>query len=146
METSQTTHPLVTAEQAEELQRAFIMKVYGWMMAGLMVTGILALFVVGYPPLLQLIFSTRLVFFGLIIAQLGLVVWLGARVQAMSAATATAVFLGYAALTGLTLSAVFLAYTSSSIASTFFVTGGMFGVMSIYGYVTKRDLTGVGSF
>jgi len=141
------TNPVILpAEQAEEFQRAFLVKVYGWMMAGLLVTSILALLTVQTPALLELVFSNRIVFFGLIIAQLGLVIWLSARVEHMSAVTATSVFLGYSALTGLTLSMIFLAYTEASLASTFFVTAGTFGIMSAYGYFTKRDLTGLGSF
>lgn len=141
------TNPVVLpAEQAEELQRAFLVKVYGWMMAGLLVTSILALLTVQTPALLELVFSNKIVFFGLIIAQLGLVIWLSARVEHMSAVTATSTFLGYSALTGLTLSMIFLAYTEASLASTFFVTAGTFGIMSAYGYFTRRDLTSLGSF
>ncbi len=137
---------MVTSEEAAELQNAFVTRVYGWMAAGLMVTAILALATVQSPQLLEMIFSNRLVFFGLIIAQLGLVVWLSARIEKMSALAATFIFVGYAALTGLTLTVVFLAYTLSSLASTFFVTAGTFGVMSAYGYLTKRNLTSLGSF
>lgn len=142
----QTTTRMVTAEQAEELQRAFFAKVYGWMTAGLMITGIISLLTLYTPGLLELIFSSRWVYFGLFIGQLALVVYLSARVEKMSAATATLVFLGYSALTGLTLSVIFLVYTAASLATTFFVTAGTFGLMSAYGLVTKRDLTGLGSF
>ncbi len=137
---------MVTAEEAEEVQRTFVTRVYGWMAAGLMVTAIMALITIQSPLLLEMIFANKVFFFGLIIVQLGLVVWLSTRVEKMSAVTATLVFFGYAALTGLTLSVVFLAYTLASLASTFFVTAGTFGVMSVYGYVTKRDLTSWGSF
>ena len=136
----------MTAEQAEELQRTFLVKVYGWMMAGLMITGVVSLLTLYTPGLLELIFSNRLVYFGLFIGQLGLVVYLSARIEKMSATTATMVFMGYSALTGLTLSVIFLMYTAASLATTFFVTAGTFGAMSAYGYVTKRDLTGFGSF
>ncbi len=85
-------------------------------------------------------------FFVLIIAELGMVFFLSARISKIQATTATSLFLGYAFLNGLTLSMIFLAYTSSSIASTFFITAGMFGAMAIYGLVTKRDLSGLGSF
>lgn len=136
----------ITEEQAVELQQSFMVKVYGWMFAGLMLTAIVSLVVLETPALLEMIFSSKTVFYGLFILQLGLVVWLSARIQHMSASTATLIFLGYAGLTGLTLSVVFLAYTASSLASTFFVTGGMFGATCAYGYFTKRDLTGFGSF
>lgn len=146
MDNLTATPRVVTAEQAQELQRAFIVKVYGWMMTGLMLTGIVSFMTVSSTQILELVFSNKMVYIGLVIAQLGLVVWLSVRVAKMSAMTATLVFMGYSALTGLTLAIVFLAYTASSIASTFFVTGGMFGVMSFYGATTKRDLTGMGSF
>jgi FtsH-binding integral membrane protein len=136
----------ITAEQAEELQRAFVVKVYGWMMAGLLVTGIASLLVLNTPALMEWIFSGRWTLIGLVVVQLALVGWLSVRIEKMTAATATMVFIGYAALTGLTLSAVFLLYTAESLASTFFVTAATFGTMSAYGYFTKRDLTGLGSF
>jgi FtsH-binding integral membrane protein len=142
----QVTTRMVTAEQAEELQRAFLVKVYGWMMAGLMVTGVISLLTLYTPGLLELVFSSRWVYIGLFVAQLGLVIFLSARIEKMSAATATMVFIGYSALTGLTLSVIFLVYTAASLATTFFVTAGTFGLMSAYGYVTRRDLTGFGSF
>ncbi len=137
---------VVTAEQAEEIQRAFVVKVYSWMLAGLMVTGIVALFTIQVPTLLEFIFGSRFIFFGMMIAQVALVVWLSARVEKLSATAATVAFLVYAALTGLTLSVLLIVYTGVSIASTLFVTAGVFGAMSAYGYVTKRDLTGFGSF
>ena len=140
------TSTTVTAEQAQELQRAFVAKVYGWMMAGLMVTGIVALLTINTPALLELIFSSRWTFLGLVFGQLGLVIWLSARVEKMSASTATLVFVAYSALTGLTLSLIFLLYAAASLATTFFVTAGTFGAMSAYGYITKRDLTSFGSF
>jgi FtsH-binding integral membrane protein len=142
----QMTTRMVTAEQAEELQRAFVVKVYGWMMAGLMVTGVVSLLTLYTPGLLDLVFSSQWVYIGLFVAQLGLVIFLSARIEKMSAAAATLVFVGYSALTGLTLSVIFLLYTAASLATTFFVTAGTFGLMSAYGYVTKRDLTGFGSF
>ncbi len=89
--------------------------------------------------------SSKITFFGLIIAQLALVFVLSGMVQRLSAGMATTLFMLYSALTGLTLSSIFIAYTYSSIASTFVVTGGMFGAMSLYGYTTKRDLSGFGS-
>lgn len=140
------TQQVLTAEQAEDLQREFVRKVFGWMTAGLMITGIMALMTVQSSDILEFVIGNRIIFFGLIIAQLGLVVWLSARIAAMSAMTATMIFLGYSFLTGLTLAVVFLAYTSASIASTFFVTAGTFGAMFAYGWMTKRDLTSMGSF
>ncbi len=136
----------VTAEQAAEIQRAFVLKVYGWMMAGLLVTGVASFATTQVPALLELLFSNRWPLYVLLFGQLGLVIWLSARIEKMTAATATTLFLGYSALTGVTLSVFFLLFTAESLASTFFVTAGTFGVMSAYGYVTQRDLTGFGSF
>jgi FtsH-binding integral membrane protein len=136
----------ISAEQAEEIQREFMLKVFGWMAAGLLLTAIMSMVTVQSREILAFVLGNRIVYIGLILAQLGLVIWLSARVQNMSAMTATLVFCGYALLSGLTLSVVFLAYTLSSLASTFFVTAGTFGAMYLYGVTTRRDLTGVGSF
>lgn len=136
----------IPAEQAEELQRAFVLKVYGWMAAGLSLTGIFAFMTVSSETILRMVFSSNVTFFVLIGVQLGLVLWLTTRVQAMSAMTATMVFCGYSALTGVTLAAVFLAYTAESLASTFLITAGTFGLTAAYGYVTRRDLSGIGGF
>jgi len=136
----------VPAEQAEEIIRSFVMSVFGWMSFGLFVTGATAMLTVESETMLGIIFGSQIVFFGLIIAQLGLVVWLSARVAKMSAATATTVFLAYAALTGVTLSAVFLTYTAESLGMTFFVTAGTFGLTAAYGYLTKTDLSKFGGF
>lgn len=137
---------VLTAEQVQELQREFIVKVYGWMTAGLLITAVGSLLVLNSEALLQFIFSSQYVFFGLLIGQLLLVGWLSVRIEKMSAATATTVFVGYSALNGLTLALVFLAYTAESIASTFFITAATFGAMSAYGYFTRADLTKWGSF
>lgn len=91
------------------------------------------------------LFSSQITFFGLIILQLGLVFVISGMVNRLSGTMATGLFMLYSALTGLTLSSIFIAYTYSSIASTFVVTAGMFGAMSLYGYTTKRDLSGFGS-
>lgn len=127
-------------------RQTLLTQVYAWMSAGLLTTGAIAMFVASSPVLLSLIFGTPFVFFGLIIAQL-VVVWvLSANVMRLAPPMAMAGFVGYAALNGLTLAAIFLAYTAESIAGTFFVTAGTFGVMSAYGYFTKRDLSGMGNF
>ncbi|HTS01601.1 MAG TPA: Bax inhibitor-1/YccA family protein [Thermoanaerobaculia bacterium] len=125
---------------------SFLARVYAWMMAGLAVTAGCAFATLSSETLLRAVLGNKVVFFGLMIAELGLVVWLSGLVGRLSAAAAGAVFLLYSALNGLTLSAVFLAFTSASIVSTFVVTAGMFGAMSVYGLVTKRALDGLGSF
>ena len=114
------------------------------MAAGLGLTGGIAMFASTSPALISFVFGTRFVFLGLIIAELVIVGFLSARVFAWSLGKVQAAFVGYAMLNGITLSCVFLAYTSSSIASTFFVTAGTFGVMSLFGYFTKADLSGWG--
>jgi FtsH-binding integral membrane protein len=133
------------ASQAQVQQRTIISQVYAWMAAGLLVTGAVAAFTANTPALLALIFGSGIVFFGLLIAEVLLVIGLSALIGRISAGTATALFMLYAALNGLTMSAIFLAYTRGSIASTFFVTAGTFGAMSLYGYTTKRDLTTIGN-
>ena len=126
-------------------QQRFMVRVYNWMTAGLVVTAGVAYSIATSPTLVQAI-ANPWILFPLIIAQLGLVFWLASRVMQMSAAQATGVFMLYSALTGVTLSFVFLAYTAASLTSTFLVTAGTFGAMSFYGYTTKRDLTAMGSF
>jgi FtsH-binding integral membrane protein len=137
---------LYQRDQAAAAQGDFIRRVYNWMGLGLTVTALVALYTASNSALLGLIFGNSLVFFGLIIAQLGLVILLSGAINRLQASTATLLFILYSALTGLTLSVVFLAYTRASIASTFLVTAGTFGAMSFYGYTTQRDLTGWGSF
>ena len=135
-----------TAAATAERVTAFLRKVYGWMFVGLGVTAAVALGVAGSPTLLQAIFGNKLLFFGLIIAELGLVFYLSARVAKIAPATASGLFLLYSALNGATLAMIFLAYTGTSIATTFAVTAGMFGALALYGTTTKRSLAGVGQF
>jgi len=132
--------------QTQVLVNSFIRSTYNWMALGLALTGVVAWYVSNSEQMLRLIFGNRLLFFGLIIGELGLVFYLSARINKVQASTATGLFLLYAALNGATLSAIFLVYTKSSIASTFFVCAGTFVVTSIYGMTTKRDLTGLGNF
>jgi FtsH-binding integral membrane protein len=128
------------------VESRFLSRVYAWMASGLAVTALVSWITVSSPAVLSFVFGSKLVFFGLIIAELALVVWLSGMVGRMSATTAAAVFVVYSALNGVTLSVVFLAYTTGSIASTFVVTAGTFGAMSLYGVSTKRSLDGLGSF
>lgn len=127
-------------------RQGILTQVYAWMTAGLLVTGAIAMFVAGTPALVGAIVGNSLLFFGLIIGQLALVWVLSANLMRLAPAAATALFLGYAALNGLTFAVIFLAYTAESIASTFFVTAGTFGAMSAWGYFTRRDLSGMGNF
>ncbi len=132
--------------QTQVRVNSFIQGVYNWMALGLGLTGLVAFFVANSPTLLQLIFGNKLIFFGLIIGELALVFTISSRVHKMEASTATQLFLFYAALNGATLAVVFLAFTASSIASTFLICAATFGACSIYGMTTKRDLTSLGSF
>ncbi len=136
----------VQQTKSQILVNSFIRSVYNWMAIGLAVTGCVAFYVSHSETMLRIIFGNPIIFYGLIIGELGLVFYLSARIQRIEASTATALFLLYAVLNGATLSAVFLRYTASSITSTFFVCAATFGACSVYGMVTKRDLTGVGQF
>ena len=134
-----------TKEQTQTIQAAFMSKVYTWMSGGLAITGLIAMWIASNESLVYNIVSNRLLFFGLIIGEIFLVGYLISVINKISAQTAGALFTGYAALNGVTLSVVFIAYTSASIASTFFVTAGTFAIMSMYGYYTKKDLTSWGN-
>ena len=138
------THQL-TAEQVKSIQATFINKVYGWMALALAITGFVALRVASTESLVNAIASNQILFFGIILAELGLVIWLSSAIESMNATRAITLFLLYSALNGLTFSVLFLIYTQASIASTFFVTAGTFGVMSAYGYFTKTDLSSWGN-
>jgi hypothetical protein len=122
-----------------------MLRVYNFMASGLALTGIIALAASQSAELMQAIHGTGLrwiVMFG----PIGFVFFLSARIHAIKASTAQALFWVYAAMMGLMMSYVFLAYTGESVARVFFITSGTFAAMSLYGYTTKRDLTGLGSF
>jgi FtsH-binding integral membrane protein len=120
--------------------------VYGWMAGGLAVTAATAWLVAGSPALVTAIASNRLLFWGLVIAELGIVFYLSARVDRLAASTASLLFVGYSALTGITISFVLLAFTGESVATTFVVTAGMFAALAAYGTTTRRSLAGLGQF
>ncbi len=124
----------------------FVRSVYNWMAIGLALTGFTAFYVSGSEAMRNLIFGQPVVFFVLILAELGLVFAISGMVQKMSAGTATSLFVLYSVLNGATLSFIFLAYTSTSIVSIFFICAGTFVGCSIYGWATKRDLTSFGGF
>ena len=135
-----------TPVDAAERVGTFLRAVYGWMCAGLAITAVTASFIAASPSLVVSIATNRPVFWGLMIAQLGIVFYLSARVQRLAPATASLLFIVYSALTGVTLSFVLLAYTGESVATTFMVTAGMFGALAMYGTVTARNLQGFGQF
>jgi len=139
--------PWAASESAvAERVTAFLRVVYGWMFAGLAVTAAVAWFVAGSPTLIRAIVTNRALFWIIALAQLGVVFVLSARVSRLSPNAAAGLFLGYSALTGVTMALVLLVYTGSSVALTFLVSAGMFGAVALYGTVTKRSLAGVGQF
>jgi len=124
----------------------YMSKVYGWMAGALGISAAVAWWAANSPAFIQMISQTPAIMYGLIIGELILVISLVALLKRMSLGMAIFAFLGYAVLTGLTLSTIFMIYTAASIAKTFIVTAGVFGAMSIYGYTTKKDLSSWGSF
>jgi FtsH-binding integral membrane protein len=137
-----TTNSVETADRVS----AFLWKVYGWMAIGLGLTAMVAFAVAGSPDLLRVLVGNRLVFFGLVIAELGLVFYLSARADRLAPGTAAGLFALYSALNGVTLSAILLVYTGESVTMTFVVTAGMFGALALFGSTTKRSLAGAGQF
>jgi FtsH-binding integral membrane protein len=135
-----------TPVQAAERISAFLWRVYSWMAIGLGLTAAVAFLVTGSPELLRVLVGNRLVFFGLVIAELGLVFYLSARAARMAPGVAAGLFALYSALNGITLSVVLLAYTGESVTTTFVVTAGMFGSLALFGATTKRSLAGAGQF
>jgi len=136
--------PLVSAD-AQLRQRSFLSQVYTWMTAGLLVTSAVAAYTTSAPSVLNLLYGNPFAIWLLFLAQIGLVIGLSARIDRLAPFTAAALFIAYAALNGLTLSALFLVYTYTSIAQAFLATAATFGVMSLYGATTKRDLSTAGN-
>lgn len=131
----------------DESAVAILMRnVYAWMALALVITGLTAYYVSSSPAILGMIFSSSIVFYGLMLGELALVWYLGSAIQRLSFSTATMLFAFYSILNGVTMSSIFLVYTTSSIASTFFITAGMFGVMALIGSFIKKDLSSIGRF
>ncbi|MEW6429080.1 MAG: Bax inhibitor-1/YccA family protein [Thermodesulfobacteriota bacterium] len=137
---------LTATRPAVEAQTVFLAKVFNWMAIGLLLTAASSFVTANSPAIVNLVFGNRLVFFGLIAAELAVVFSLVGRTERLSAGTATGLFIGYALLNGVTLASIVLYYTMTSVATTFLVTSAMFGSMAVYGLVTKRDLSSLGSF
>lgn len=123
---------------------ALIRKVYVWMTLAMAITGVTAYGVATSPAILSMIFGNRIVFWGLIIAELALVFGISGMLRRISIATATMMFVAYSVINGAVLSSIFLIYTMQSIGQVFFITAGTFGVMALIGYTTKTDLTSMG--
>lgn len=131
--------------EAEAVSRTFLLNVYNWMTMGLVITGLIA-YAVSTVITEELIARNIFLFYGLLIFQLLIVIGLSFAINKIPAIVAIGAFFFYSALTGLTFSVLFLVYTSASIASTFFICAAMFGSVSVFGYITKMDLSKIGAF
>ena len=131
--------------QVDEGLRTFMLRVYNYMTLGLGLTGITAYLVSSSPELMTTLFTSPLMWV-VMLAPLGFVMFLSFGIHKMSASTAQTVFWVYAVVMGVSMSTIFMAYTATSIARVFFITSGTFAAMSLYGYTTKKDLSGMGSF
>jgi FtsH-binding integral membrane protein len=136
--------PLMNAD-AQLRQRNILGQVYTWMTAGLLVTSAVASYTARAPSVLNMLYGNPFAIWLLFILQIGLVIGLSAAIDRLAPLAAAALFIAYAALNGLTLSAIFLVYTSTSIAQAFLATAATFLVMSLYGSITKRDLSTAGN-
>lgn len=139
------TDHLIKSYAAKAAQTALFRSVYIWMTLALVITGFVAMYVAKSYTLISMMTQNPMMFWGLLIAEIALVWYLSARIHRISFTTATILFILYSILNGATLSILLLVYTMSSIATTFFVTAGTFGAMAVFGYVTKKDLTRIGS-
>ena len=147
MNYNELNYGTTTREQELSMSAAFpilMRKVYVWMTLALVITGVTAYGVATSPSLMMAIATNKLLFWGLIIAEFGLVVAISAAINKLSLTTATLLFVLYSVINGATLSFIFAIYTMSSIASVFFITAGTFAVMAVIGYTTKKDLTSMG--
>ena len=136
----------VTQTQAQVQVNSFIRSVYNWMSIGLGITGIISYYIISNQQLMFFLRKNFMLVLGLIIIELILVFSIARKIQKIQASTATALFMLYSALNGITLSVILYHYTLQSIASTFFVCAATFAACSVFGMVTKRDLTGLGQF
>lgn len=133
--------------QQMEVSLAFpvlMRKVYVWMALALLITGMTAFYVATSPAILTAILTNRVLFWGLLIAELALVLGVSAAINRLSLLTATLMFILYSVINGATMSFIFLLYEVSSIATVFFITAGTFGAMAVIGYTTKKDLSSMG--
>ena len=139
------TKNLIGNYASKAAQSTLLRSVYVWMTLALVITGFVSMYVAQSYQLISFIFGNRLALWGMLIAELAVVFYLSARINSISFTKAPVMFIIYSILNGATLASIFLVYTMSSIASTFFVAAGTFGVMALYGYITKSDLTRIGN-
>lgn len=136
----------MSSASRDQVISQFMSKVYLWMTAGITLTGVISMYIGNNEELLMTVLTNQILFWGLIIAQFALVIALGAGLRKMSAALAIGMFLLYAALNGVTLSVIFAAYTRESIQGAFYTSAFSFAGLSIFGFVTKKDLGPIGNF
>ncbi|RPI80104.1 MAG: Bax inhibitor-1/YccA family protein [Desulfobacteraceae bacterium] len=136
----------VPKQKVEVFVNAYVRSVYNWMFIGLALTGLIAFYTSTSTALLKVLFGNPFMFWGIFIAELAIVWVISSRIDRLSSATATLLYVIYSVLNGLILSLIFLRYTGSSIAGTFFICSVTFLACSIYGWVTKKDLTSFGGF
>ena len=136
----------VIVRTTEDERKKFMSGVYTWMTVALALTGLTAFGVASSLTVLKFIFGNELVFYGLIIAELALVLYFSFRIHKISVTAASMVFIVYSILNGITMASIFIVYTKTSIFSVFLITAGMFAAMSIYGRVTKQDLRSAGRY
>jgi len=145
LRTAQMTGAQASAAQIDEGLRSYMLKVYNYMCIALGLTGAVAYAASTSQTLMSAIYGTPLQWV-VMLAPLGLVFFLSARIKSMKAQTAQMVFWIYSALVGLSISYIFMVYTGASITRVFFITSAAFAGLSLYGYTTKRDLSGMHSF
>ncbi|MDN4594585.1 Bax inhibitor-1/YccA family protein [Polycladomyces subterraneus] len=126
-------------------QQRFVMKVFGWMFAGLSLTGIIGLLLAANPDVYLYFKQNPLTFYGILGVEILLLILLPSLLHRISAFTATFFFFLYAALNGINFSLIIAPYTGVAVVYTFFVTAGIFGIFALYGYLTKRDLSSLGN-
>jgi FtsH-binding integral membrane protein len=146
LRTAQMDGATAEAVQIDEGLRAYMLRIYNYMASGLALTGIIAMATAQSESMMQIIFGGGALMWIVMLSPLGFVLALSFGINKMKASTAQAVFWGFAAVMGLSMASIFAIYTGTSIARVFFITAGTFAGMSLYGYTTKRDLTGLGSF
>lgn len=134
----------LSEDQIKIEQANFIAKVYGWMCAALLATGLTAWYVAQSEEIIVALVTNKILFYGLLFGEILLVGYISRALPTMNVSMAKALFFLYAIANGLTLSLIFVIFTTTSIASAFFITAGTFAVMSVYGYYTKSDLTSMG--
>lgn len=139
-------HGEVISPSRQLTQSRFMSRTYGWMFLGLLVTAGVSMSVASSENAIRFIFGSRWVFYGILIAELAVVIGISAAMNRLSSAVATVGFLFYSALNGITFSVIFLTYELGSIGQIFFLAAGMFGALALWGSATKKNLSGLGTF